>query len=96
MDNFVTICVDSQQKQLFPFLVVFYNTFVTMYPNEQSYMPKESVNIEKHIKTYLLNTCIITSRTDKMSAGNSRSNERLDLILASIWSLDEIWAIYPA
>jgi hypothetical protein len=26
---------------------------------KQSYMPNDSVNIEKHIKLYLLNTCII-------------------------------------
>jgi hypothetical protein len=32
---------------------------VVMYPHEQSYMPNDSVNIEKHIKTYLLNTCVI-------------------------------------
>jgi hypothetical protein len=31
---------------------------VIMYPNEQSYMPNDSVNIEKHIKTYLRNTCV--------------------------------------
>jgi hypothetical protein len=30
-----------------------------MYPNEQSYMPEDSVNVEKHIKSYLLNTCVI-------------------------------------
>jgi DNA mismatch repair ATPase MutL len=31
-----------------------------MHPNKQSYMLNDSMNIEKHIKTYLLNTCIIT------------------------------------
>jgi hypothetical protein len=31
-----------------------------MYPNEQSYMPKESVSIKKHIQTYMLNACVIT------------------------------------
>jgi hypothetical protein len=31
-----------------------------MYPNEQSYISNDSVGIEKLIKTYLLNTCIIT------------------------------------
>jgi hypothetical protein len=87
MDYSVTICFDSQLKQLFPFLVFFfYSTFIIMYPNEQSYMLNDSVNIEKHIKTYLLNTCIITSRTDKMSAGNSRfqgttrSNSCIDMV----------------
>jgi uncharacterized membrane protein YukC len=30
-----------------------------MYPNEQSYMPNDSVNIEMHIKTSLLNTRVI-------------------------------------
>jgi hypothetical protein len=29
-----------------------------MYPNEQGYMPNDSVNIEKRIKTDLLNTCV--------------------------------------
>jgi uncharacterized membrane protein len=58
MDYSIIICFDSQLKQLFPFLVVFYSAFVIMYPNEQSYMPYDSVNIEKHIKTYLLNTCV--------------------------------------
>jgi hypothetical protein len=33
---------------------------VIMYPNEQSYMPNDSMNIEKNIKIYLLSTCIIT------------------------------------
>jgi hypothetical protein len=32
-------------------------TIVIMYPNEQSYMPKDSVNIEKHTN---LITCVIT------------------------------------
>jgi hypothetical protein len=54
----LAICFDSQLKQLFPFLVVFYSTFVIMYPNDQSYTPNDSVNIEKHIKTYLLNACV--------------------------------------
>jgi hypothetical protein len=36
----------------------FYSTFVIMYPNEQSCMPNDSVNIGKHIKTYLLNTYV--------------------------------------
>jgi hypothetical protein len=58
MNYSITICFESQLKQLFPFLVVFYSTFVIMYPNEERYMPKGSVNIEKHIKTYLLNTCV--------------------------------------
>jgi hypothetical protein len=58
MDYSLTICFDSQLKQLFPFLVVFYSTFVIMYPNNQSYMPNDSVNTEKSIKTYLLNTCV--------------------------------------
>jgi hypothetical protein len=31
---------------------------VVMYPNEHSYMPQDSVNIEKHTTTYLLNTCV--------------------------------------
>jgi hypothetical protein len=31
-----------------------------MYPNEQSYMPDDSMNIEKHTKTYLQNTLVIT------------------------------------
>jgi hypothetical protein len=50
MDYSITICFDSQLKQLFPFLIVFYSTFVIMYPNDQSYMPNDSVYIEKHIK----------------------------------------------
>jgi hypothetical protein len=29
-----------------------------MYPNEDSYMPNDSMNIEKHIKNYLRNTCL--------------------------------------
>jgi hypothetical protein len=53
MDYSIRICFDSQLKQSFPFLVVFYSTLVIMYPNEQSCMPNDSVNIEKHIKTYL-------------------------------------------
>jgi hypothetical protein len=53
MDYSITVCFDSQLKQLFPILVVFYSTFVIMYPNEQSYMPKDSVNIEKHTKKKL-------------------------------------------
>jgi hypothetical protein len=57
MNYSITIYFDSQLKQLFPFLV-FYSTFVVMYPNYQSYMPKDRVNIEKHIKTYLLNKCV--------------------------------------
>jgi hypothetical protein len=35
------------------------NIIIIMYPNEQTYMPNENVNIEKHIKTSLLNTCVI-------------------------------------
>jgi hypothetical protein len=31
-----------------------------MYPNEQSCMPNDNMNIEKHIKTYLLNTCVFS------------------------------------
>jgi transposase-like protein len=31
-----------------------------MYPNEQSYMPNDSVNTDKNIQTYQLNTCVIT------------------------------------
>jgi hypothetical protein len=58
MDYSITICFDSQLKQLFPFLIVFCSTFGIIYPNNQSYMPKDSMNIEKHMKTYLLNTCI--------------------------------------
>jgi hypothetical protein len=57
-DYSITICFDSQLKQLFPFVVVFYGTFVIMYPNEQSYTPNDSVNIEKHIETYVLSTCV--------------------------------------
>jgi hypothetical protein len=30
-------------------------------PKRTSYMPKGSVNIEKHIKTYLLNTCVFNA-----------------------------------
>jgi hypothetical protein len=30
-----------------------------MYSNEQTYMLNDSMNIEKHIKTYLLSTCVI-------------------------------------
>jgi hypothetical protein len=51
MDYSITICFDSQLKQLFPFLIVFYSIFVTTHPNDQSYMLNDSVNIEKHIKT---------------------------------------------
>jgi hypothetical protein len=58
MDYSITMCFDSYLKQLFPFLAVFCSTFVIMYPNDQSYMPKDSANIEKFIKTYLLNTCV--------------------------------------
>jgi hypothetical protein len=58
MDYSITICFDSQLKQLYSFLVVFYSTFEIIYPNDQSYMPNDSVNIEIHIKTYLLNTCV--------------------------------------
>jgi hypothetical protein len=58
MDYSITICSDSELKQLFSFFVVFYSTFVIMYTNDQSYMPNDSVNIEKNIKTYLLNTCV--------------------------------------
>jgi hypothetical protein len=57
MDYSIIICFDSQVKQLFPFLVVFYSTLVILYPNEQSYTPNDSANIEKHINTFLLNTC---------------------------------------
>jgi hypothetical protein len=60
VDYSFTICFDSQLKQLFPFLIVLYSSFVIMYPNEQSYMPNDSANIEKHIKTYLLNTCVFS------------------------------------
>jgi hypothetical protein len=35
MDYSITICFDSQPKQVFPFLVVFYSRFVVMYPNDQ-------------------------------------------------------------
>jgi hypothetical protein len=68
MDYSIKICFDSQVKQLFPFLVVFYSTFVIMYPNNQSYMQNDSVNIEKHIKTYLLNT-----RVFNVNSGNQGS-----------------------
>jgi hypothetical protein len=59
MDYSVTSSFDSELKLLFPFLFFFYSTFVIKYPNCQSYMLKDSVNIEKHIKTYLLNTCVL-------------------------------------
>jgi hypothetical protein len=64
----ITICFDSQLKHLFPFRIVFYSTFVIMYPNDQSSMPNDSVNIGKHIKAYLPNTCIFN-----MNPGNQCS-----------------------
>jgi hypothetical protein len=39
-----------------------------MYPNEQSYVPNDSVNIEKHITTYLLN-----ARIFNVNSGNKGS-----------------------
>jgi hypothetical protein len=35
-----------------------------MYPNKQSYMLNDSVNIEKHKKTFLLNTFIIAENAE--------------------------------
>jgi hypothetical protein len=59
MDYSLKICFDSQLKQLFAYLGVFYSMFVIMYPNDQSYMPNDSVNTEKHIKTYEFSTLIL-------------------------------------
>jgi hypothetical protein len=34
--------------------------------------------------------------TFELDVFSDLTQERLDLILASIWSLDEMWTIYPA
>jgi hypothetical protein len=39
-----------------------------MYLNEQNHMPNDSMNIEKHTKTCILNTCVF-----KVNPGNQDS-----------------------
>jgi hypothetical protein len=77
MDYSIKICFDSHLKQLLPFLVLFYNTFVIMYPKERSYMANGSVKIEKHIKTYLLNTCVFNVNPGNQDSPMTFSTEPL-------------------
>jgi hypothetical protein len=60
---------------------------VIMYPDEQSYMPDDSMNIERHIKPYLLNTCVITENAKLRKIKHHKHLRQLTLHLLQLYKI---------